>query len=78
MSEVFAKEHLVQYIQKIERLEHDKANVTQDLKEVFMDAKNNGFEVKTLKKIIQIRKMDKNKLAEEEALLELYRSALGV
>ena len=78
MSEVFAKEQLVQYITKVERLENDKANVLQDIKEVFADAKNNGFDIRTLKQILKIRKMDKNTLAEAEALLELYRNALNI
>lgn len=78
MSEVFTKEQLVQYINRVERLENDKAAIMQDMKEVLADAKNNGFDIKTIKQVLKIRKMDKNKLAEAEALLELYREALGV
>ncbi len=78
MSEAFTKEQLVQYINRIERLESDKAAIMEDMKEVLADAKNNGFDIKTIKQVLKIRKMDKNKLAEAEALLELYREALGV
>lgn len=78
MSEVFTKEQLVQYINRVERLENDKAVIMEDMKEVLGDAKNNGFDIKTIKQVLKIRKMDKNKLAEAEALLELYREALGV
>ncbi len=78
MSEVFTKEQLVQYINRVERLENDKAAIMQDMKEVLADAKNNGFDIRTIKQVLKIRKMDKNKLAEAEALLELYREALCV
>ncbi len=78
MSEVFSTEHLAQYITRLERLEQDKLAIMQDIKEVMVDAKNNGFDVKTIRYILKIRKMDKDKLAETEALIELYRDALNV
>jgi len=78
MSEVFTKEHLLQYVTRIERLDLDKAAISQDMKEVLADAKNNGFDIKTLKHVLKLRKMDKAKLAEAEALIELYREALDV
>ena len=78
VSEVFAKEHLVQYINRAERLEQDKAAIMQDIKEVFADAKNNGFDIRTLKHVLKLRNMDRDKLAESEALLELYREALDI
>jgi uncharacterized protein (UPF0335 family) len=64
-------------IERIERLEEDKAAIATDLKEVFAEAKGNGFDVKTLRKVVRIRKQDRAKRQEEEALLDLYLSAIG-
>lgn len=78
MSEIVAKDQLKQYIDRVERLETDKAMLLDDIKQVFDEAKANGFDIKTMKKVIQLRKLDKNKLAEQDAILELYRQALEV
>lgn len=64
-------------IERIERLEEDKAAVMADMKEVFAEAKGEGYDVKTLRKVIRIRKQDKAKRQEEDAILDLYLSALG-
>ncbi len=64
-------------IERIERLEEDKKAVMEDMKEVFAEAKGEGYDVKTLRKVIRLRKQDKAKRQEEEALLDLYLSALG-
>ena len=72
-----AQSQLKSIIERIERLEEDKAAVTADLKEVFAEAKGNGFDVKILRKVIRYRKQDRAKLLEEEALLDLYLSAIG-
>ena len=64
-------------IERIERLEEDKAAVAADIKEVFAEAKGEGYDVKILRKVIRIRKQDKAKRQEEEAILDLYMSALG-
>jgi uncharacterized protein (UPF0335 family) len=64
-------------IERIERLEEDKAAVTADLKEVYLEAKGNGFDVKILRKVVRLRKQDKAKRQEEEALVDLYLSAIG-
>ena len=64
-------------IERIERLEEDKAAISNDLKEVFAEAKGNGFDVKILRKVVRIRKQDRAKRQEEEALLDLYLSAIG-
>ena len=64
-------------IERIERLEEDKAAIANDLKEVFAEAKGNGFDTKTLRKVVRIRKQDRAKRMEEEALLDLYLSAIG-
>jgi uncharacterized protein (UPF0335 family) len=64
-------------IERIERLEEDKAGVMADLKEVYAEAKGNGFDTKILRKVVRMRKQDKAKLSEEEALIDLYLSAIG-
>lgn len=64
-------------IERIERLEEDKAAIANDLKEVFAEAKGNGFDTKILRKVIRIRKQDRAKRQEEEALTYLYLSAIG-
>ena len=64
-------------VERLERLEEDKQAVLLDMKEVFAEAKGEGYDVKTLRKVIRIRKQDKAKRQEEEAILDLYLSALG-
>jgi uncharacterized protein (UPF0335 family) len=64
-------------IERIERLEEDKAGIAGDLKEVYAETKGEGFDVKIVRKIIRLRKQDKAKRQEEEALLDLYISAIG-
>ncbi len=72
-----AQSQLKAIIERIERLEEDKAAVAADLKEVYAEAKGNGFDTKTLRKVVRIRKQDRAKRQEEEALLDLYLSAIG-
>jgi uncharacterized protein (UPF0335 family) len=72
-----AQTQLKTIIERIERLEEDKAAVMADLKEVYSEAKGNGFDVKILRKVIRIRKQDSAKRSEEEALVDLYLSAIG-
>lgn len=64
-------------IERIERLEEDKAAVMADQKEVYAEAKGEGYDVKILRKVIRLRKQDKAKRQEEDAILDLYLSALG-
>ena len=64
-------------VDRIERLEEDKAFILADIKEVFAEAKGEGYDVKALRKIVAIRKQDRAKRQEEEAILDLYLSALG-
>lgn len=64
-------------IERIERLEEDKAAISQDLAEVFLEAKGEGYDVKVLRKVVRIRKQDKAKRQEEDAITDLYLSALG-
>ena len=72
-----AQAQLKSIIERIERLEQEKAEVAEQIKEVFAEAKGNGFDVKVLRKVVRIRKQDRAKRQEEEALLDLYLSAIG-
>ena len=72
-----AQTQLRTVIERIERLEEDKAGVMADLKEVYAEAKGNGFDSKILRKVVRLRKQDRAKRMEEEALLDLYLSAIG-
>ena len=64
-------------IERIERLEEDKAAVSGDLKEVYAEAKGDGFDAKIIRKVVRLRKIDVAKRQEEEALVDLYISAIG-
>lgn len=72
-----AQTQLKTILERIERLEEDRAAVMADLKEVYAEAKGNGFDVKIIRKVVRIRKMDRAKRQEEEALVDLYLSAIG-
>ena len=72
-----AQGRLKSFLERIERLEEDKAAVSNDLKEVYAEAKGEGFDTKILRKVIRLRKMDKVKREEEDALIDLYLSAVG-
>jgi uncharacterized protein (UPF0335 family) len=65
-------------VERIERLEEEKKAVADQIKEVFAEAKGNGFDVKTIRKIISLRKKDPDERSEEDAMLELYMHALGM
>lgn len=72
-----AQGQLKSIVERIERLEQEKAEVAEQIKEVFSEAKGNGFDVKILRKVVRIRKQDRAKRLEEEAILDLYLSAIG-
>ena len=72
-----AQGQLRSIIERVERLEQEKAEISEQIKEVFGEAKGNGYCVKTLRKVIRIRRMDRAKRLEEEAVLDLYLSAVG-
>ena len=78
MSEVIEAEKLKQIIHKIETIEQERLESSVLLKDVFNEAKSMGFDVKILKHVIKLRKKDKDALAEEDNLIDLYRGALGV
>lgn len=64
-------------IERLERLDEDREAVMADMKEVFSEAKGEGYDVKVLRKVLRVRKQDRAKRQEEEAILDLYLSALG-
>lgn len=73
-----APEILRAYIERIERLEEEKKALAADIREVYAEAKGNGFEPKIMRKLVSLRRMDQSDRQEEEELLELYRRAVGV
>lgn len=66
------------FVERIERLAEEKQALSADIREIFAEAKGNGFDVKTLRKVIAIRRLDPAEHAEQESLLELYCRALGI
>ena len=73
-----AGERLRSFIERIERLEEEKRTLAADIKEVYSEAKGNGFDAKIMRQIIRIRGMDKDDLDEQETLLDIYKRALGM
>ena len=73
-----AGDALRQYIERIERLEEEKKTISEDIKEVFAEAKGNGFDSKIMRKIISLRKMEESERDEQDTLLDLYKAALGM
>jgi uncharacterized protein (UPF0335 family) len=73
-----AKDQLRAFVARIERLEEERAALATDLREVYAEAKGNGFDTKALKSVIRMRKQDENKRREEEAVLTTYLHALGM
>lgn len=74
----FAREQLRSIVERIERLEEEKAALAGDIKEVYAEAKANGFDTKTLRQVVRLRKTDTAERMEQEALLDLYMNALGM
>jgi len=77
-TESVAADQLKSFIERIERLEEEKAALAGDIKDVFAEAKGSGFDTKVMRKIISIRKKDHAERQEEDAILELYMQALGM
>lgn len=73
-----ARDQLRAFIERIERLEEEKKAIQDDIKEVYAEAKGNGFDTKVMRQIVRIRKQDRNERAEQEAILDLYMHALGM
>ena len=73
-----AGERLKSFIERVERLEEEKRALAEDIKEVYAEAKGVGFDVKIMRKIVKILKMDQDELDEQETLLDVYKRALGM
>jgi len=71
-------ERLRSFVERIERLEEEKAALSEDLKEIYAELKGVGFDAKTVRKIISLRKLDHEKRREAEELLDLYKTAIGM
>lgn len=77
-SDSVAQDQIRAFIERIERMEEEKKAIADDLKEIYAEAKGNGFDTKVLRQLIRIRKQDASERLEQEALLELYMAALGM
>ncbi|MCB1482614.1 MAG: DUF2312 domain-containing protein [Rhodobiaceae bacterium] len=73
-----AREQLKSIIERIERLEEEKQAIAGDIRDVYAEAKANGYDAKTLRKVVRLRKQDSDQREEEEAMLALYLHALGM
>lgn len=73
-----ARDQLRSFIERIERLEEEKSAIGDDIKDVYGEAKGNGFDTKALRKVIALRKLDKDERMEQEAILDTYLQALGM
>ena len=78
VSDSISAEQLRLLIERIERLEEEKKGISDDIKDVYAEAKSTGFDAKTIRTIVRLRKMEKHQLDEQDALLETYRAALGM
>lgn len=77
MDEPVQGDQLKTIVERIEKLEEEKKTISDDIREVYAEAKGNGFDVKVLRQVIAIRKRDANERAETEAILDLYLQAVG-
>lgn len=78
MSDNVAADQLRLFIERIERLEEEKKAMADDIKDVYAEAKANGYDTKTMRQIVRLRKMEKHVRQEAEALLDTYKAALGL
>ena len=78
MTNGIAGQEIKQFIERVERLEQEKADVAESIKEVFAEIKGRGLDVKAIRTILKERKADPNDLAEQWAIIDLYKSALGM
>ena len=77
-SDSVAQDQIRAFIERIERMEEEKKAIADDIKEIYAEAKGNGFDTKVLRQIVRIRKQDAAERLEQEALLDLYMAALGM
>lgn len=73
-----AADQLKAFVERIERLSESKDEITSDIRDVYEEAKGNGFDKKALREVVRLRKLDRNEREEREALVDLYRSAIGL
>jgi uncharacterized protein (UPF0335 family) len=78
MSDVIAADQLRLFIERIERLEEEKRGMMDDIKDVYLEAKSQGYDTKIMRQVIRLRRMEKDARDEADALLESYRAALGL
>lgn len=78
MSDIVAADQLRLFIERIERLEEEKKGMADDIRDVYAEAKSQGYDSKTMRAIVRLRRMEKNARDEAEALLETYKAALGL
>jgi len=78
MSDIIAADQLRLFIERIERLEEEKKGVADDIRDVYAEAKGQGYDSKTMRAIVRLRKMEKDARDEAEALLDTYKAALGL
>lgn len=78
MTDNVSAEQLRQYIERVERLDEEKKGISDDIKDVYAEAKSTGFDTKIMKQIVRLRKMEKHARDEADALLDTYRAALGL
>jgi uncharacterized protein (UPF0335 family) len=74
----FAKDQLKAFVERVERLEEEKKAIADDIRDVYGEAKANGFDTKALRTVVRLRKQDINERKEQEAILETYLHALGM
>jgi uncharacterized protein (UPF0335 family) len=74
----FAKDQLKAFVERVERLEEEKKAIADDVRDVYAEAKANGYDVKALRTVVRLRKQDVNERKEQEAILETYMHALGM
>ena len=74
----FAKDQLKAFVERVEKLEEEKKAISDDIRDVYAEAKGNGFDVKALRQIVKLRKMEPTEREEQDAILETYMHALGM
>lgn len=74
----FAREHLLSFIERVERLEEERIALVSDIREVYSEAKGQGFDTKIMRQVVRLRKLETADRQEQEAILDLYLGALGM
>lgn len=74
----FAKEQLKSFLERIEKLDEERAALSADIKEVFSEAKGTGFDTKIMRQVLRMRKLDTAEFQEQEAMLDLYLTAMDM